>query len=176
MSQKTTLAGRITTLFSNTTGDLAKLRNQIADLKQQRDRVASGRLTKAETIQRLNEFVDNEAAGFNAKDRFANAASTSDATPSDITGFQVWKGDAGPLLCWLLGDAIKHRLAELVEESNFPEGLSADKRPAAIKGLEARIYALEVEEEAIITDAEAAGMDIPRREDCDPRVVLEVRD
>lgn len=176
MSQKTTIGAHITALFGSTTGDLAKLRNQITELKQQRDHVASGRLTKAETIQRLAEFVDNEAAGFDARHRFANAASTSGATPIDITGFQVWKGDAGPLLCWLLGDAIKHRLAELVEESNLPEGLPADKRPAAIKELEARINALEVEEEAIITDAEAAGMDIPRREDCDPRVVLEVRD
>lgn len=174
MSQQT-LSGRINALFNSATRDLANLREQISDLKQQRDKIALGRLTKNETIQRLNEFVDNEAAGFDAKHRFANAAATSDATPRDITGFHVWQGDAGPLLCWLLGDAIKFRFAELVEECGIPEGLPANKRAEAIRELDTRIYALEVAEEAVIMDAEAAGMTIPRREDCDPRVVLEVK-
>jgi len=176
MSQKKTLAGRIGAIFSSTTGYLANLRDNIDNLKQQRDQIVNGRLTKAETIKRLNEFVDDEAASFDANYRFANAASTHDATPRDITGFQIFGNDAGPLLCWLLGDAIKHRLSEMVEESNLSEGITASKRQEVIAEIEARIYSLEVEEETIITDAEEAGMEIPRREGCDPRVVLEVKD
>lgn len=173
MSKSTNrLAGVINTLAN----DIKKLRQQINDLKHQRDEIINHRLPKSEALARLVEFVDSEAESFDAWHRFGNAAATVDAWPHDIKGFEIARGDIGPLLCWLLGDTIKRRLTGLMEQSNYIEGLPAAEREVAVSKIKSQILDLERTEEAIIIEAEEAGFSIQRRTDFDPAVVLEVHE
>jgi len=172
---KQSWGGKIRALFAGANSDLEQIRAEIGELKRQREEVINTSLPKAEALERLVEFVDSEADSFGAEYRFLNAAATPDAAPQDIGAFEIGRGDTGPLLCWLFGETIKERLSELVEQTKYNEGIPAAEREAAAAEIDRRLLALETEEEEIITSAETAGMDIPRRGDCDPRIVLEVR-
>lgn len=167
---------RFSGVIGAATNDIEKIRQQIEDLKQQREIIINHRLPKPEALARLIEFVDSEASSFNAWSEFGNSAATPAAIPSDITGFEIARGDTAPLLCWLLGDTIKQRLTELINRSDYIEGLPSDKRDDAAAKLNRQILDLERAEESIILDAEEAGLTIPRREDLNPAVVLEVRE
>ncbi|MGE0082451.1 MAG: hypothetical protein AB7U81_14260 [Thiohalomonadaceae bacterium] len=181
-NKRQSFSERMRAVFSDVTNELERVRSQIADLKARRDQVANARLPKAEVLARLNEFVDSEAAGFDAAWHFVNPASSPDARMIDITGFEIGvsgeghhrAADAGGLLCWLMGDVVKKRLAELVNAADFSDAVPADKRAGMLRDLDEQIHALEIQEEALITDADAAGIELARRADCDPAIVLEV--
>lgn len=172
------ITARIGALFRGSNSDLGKLRRQIAKLKDERAIIIESRLPKEEALARLLQFVDAEADSFDGYGRFINAASTHDADPGSIEGFELWQGarapDAGPILCWLLRDTIKEKLAETIRASDYPEGIPSNQRAVAIADIERQLFQLEREEEALICEAEEAGIEIERREDCDPRIVLEV--
>jgi len=51
-------------------------------------------------------------------------------------------------------------------------GLPQDERAARLKEINQQLLALEMSEEAMIEEAEAAGIRIARRVDANPRVVL----
>lgn len=84
-------------------------------------------------------------------------------------------GDGGAaFLVWLLRNEIKERIAALVGDKDTPGALSDEAREARFSELSARRLELERLEEATIVAAEAEGMFIPRRSDCDPRAILEI--
>ena len=167
---------RLSRLIGDVSSEIKQIRLQIADLKQQRDDILTHRVPKPEALARLLEFVDSEAESFDAWYRFGNAVATPDARQHDINGFEIMRGDSGPLLCWLLGDTIKQRLSRLIEQSDYIEGLPAAERESAVSRIEYQIIDLERSEEAIIAEAEEAGFGIQRRPDFDPAVVLEAHE
>lgn len=62
--------------------------------------------------------------------------------------------------------------AELAEFYKGREAMPRDQRDARIKEIEAELLALETTEEGMIRQAEAAGIEILRRANADPRAVL----
>lgn len=90
--------------------------------------------------------------------------------------FASGKVDLASVLIPLLGavDAKKrlHALA-IKEAKNIDSGPPLIERPALIAALQDRHYMIEVEEEALICQAEGLGIDgIYRRHNCNPEIVL----
>lgn len=77
-----------------------------------------------------------------------------------------------PLLAALesWGDVLRDRLATLY--TTLPAVVSSTERPALAASLAERRRALEVEEEALVLTAAAQGIQLARRPDADPVVVL----
>jgi hypothetical protein len=55
-------------------------------------------------------------------------------------------------------------------------GMSPADRDARLAALDQQILSLEREEEQTIAEAEALGLNIPRRLDCDPAIILGLRE
>ena len=92
-----------------------------------------------------------------------------------VTGLPAMPVDLTPLLCSAFGDILKKSLVEAAtrEAEHYVPGLALKDRPGLIKDLEAQIYALEVEEEALVWAAREDGITgIGRRPDLNPEIVL----
>ena len=92
-----------------------------------------------------------------------------------VVGQSQSHADLAPLLCGLFGNAIKTTLVEAATRlaEHYVPGHAMKARPGLIKDLEAQIYALEVEEEALIWAARQDGITgIGRRPDLNPEIVL----
>lgn len=80
--------------------------------------------------------------------------------------------ELGPLLAWLMGDAMVARLHAAIDGADYRPGPPMAERPARIAALKDEMLKLEQREEAIICQAEELGISIPRRPDADPVAVL----
>ena len=82
------------------------------------------------------------------------------------------------VLCRFFGETIKKTLVDAVteESKHYPPGIPILERPALIQDLQAKIHALEIEEEALILEAESAGIALYRRPDVNPKLVLMVEE
>ena len=50
------------------------------------------------------------------------------------------------------------------------------ERRERVAALDSEIHELEIQEEALVSEAEEVGLEIDRRVDADPRIVLEIHD
>lgn len=164
--------------------DLTDLRQRVQETKDEIEWIGSAPPLKDEAIKRVDAAVDCAASKFDfsgsARDLLdGNGIGdllkvTSNAQVVVDDGFGVAKvsQDLGPMLAWLLTDALKMRLCTAIEELNYEAGPPADERPALLAGARERLHSLEAEEENLISDAENAGMDVQRRADADPAIIL----
>lgn len=78
------------------------------------------------------------------------------------------------LLCWLIPEIVRKRAIAHIDElyKARPEGLPTLERDTRLAQIDEQILELELQEEELISEAEAGGMAIARRVDVDPRVVL----
>lgn len=79
---------------------------------------------------------------------------------------------AGPMLAWLMGDALVQRMHAEIDRLDYRPGPPMAERPARVAELKTALRKLEQQEEALICGAEDAGIMIPRRVDADPAVIL----
>lgn len=77
----------------------------------------------------------------------------------------------GVLLAWLHPDLLRERLVNLATEYATGTIPLAD-RPAHRQELEAELYRTEVEEERIVVACEESGLEVFRRPDADPSIIL----
>jgi hypothetical protein len=79
--------------------------------------------------------------------------------------------DMAPMFARLLGP---RALADALwcDLADTPDGPTAAERAKGIAALEAEIFALELEDEALVLASEAAGAPMARRGDADPRAVI----
>jgi hypothetical protein len=77
-------------------------------------------------------------------------------------------GSASGLLCWLFHDRIVESLAPVLEQliGRLPAGVSSEDREQRISELTARLLLLEHQEEALISSAASAGIELARRPYC----------
>lgn len=78
-----------------------------------------------------------------------------------------------PTLCWLMGDELERRLHAKIDADDYVPGPAMADRPDLEKILKIELCRLELQEEAVIFEAEAEHVFIGRRKDADPAVVLE---
>lgn len=84
------------------------------------------------------------------------------------------KLDPFAMLCWLVPDAVQQRFNEEIAKAYVDrEWMDPTQRARQRKELEKKIFELEVAEERLIVQSEQAGIPLTRREDADPRAVLE---
>lgn len=165
------------------------LRERIESLKVEREGLQRGYLPKPECIERTHQMVDSYAGRFEAQGveyhlseqlRPCGAPGHSGLFKYEInsvSGFDYRQTlDLGGLLCFCMGDTIKAKLAETIKAMEFDEGPPAAERPELIKALDKQILDLERKEEALIREAEAAGIKLLRHPDANPAVVLELRE
>jgi hypothetical protein len=76
------------------------------------------------------------------------------------------------LLCWLAGDDLVRWMDAKVEAMEYVPGPAMAERRQLLSDLRKELEKLEREEERLITEAEAAGVFIPRRFDATPEIVL----
>ena len=84
------------------------------------------------------------------------------------------KSDVLNLLCFFLPDQVLAALQGMIGEQSPSNAMPASERIKRVAELEARLLELERSEEAMIVAAAAAGQDILRRVDADPRALLNV--
>lgn len=162
--------------------DLQDLRARIAEAVDEIAWIESAPLPKDEIAERLAAAVDREAARFEAGHRgqlihgdidgVLIASSVNVINAPGGTGSGVGTLDVGPMLCWLLPDHVKARLATAVDALDFESGPPLDQRPGLSADAQQRKHAMEVEEECMTCEGEEAGLDVPRRADADPAVIL----
>jgi hypothetical protein len=79
-------------------------------------------------------------------------------------------GSASRLLCALFPTELKKLLIASVEDVSG--GIAADERPRRILEMEQNIYALEIAEERLVCQALDSGLEVHRRPDVNPLVLL----
>ncbi|QND58224.1 hypothetical protein [Mesorhizobium huakuii] len=150
------------------TEGLDALRAEISDLKAKRNQVESTPVPKQEALKRLDAFLAQ--LGERAERFFYAQVFTQreDYRPPAILPSnmgEVALGFAAPLL--------RERVAALISESyGTGDGPSTEAHRQIVTKLDADIFELELAEEALVRNAEAAGIEILRRADADPRAVL----
>ncbi|TIN84869.1 hypothetical protein [Mesorhizobium sp.] len=146
---------------------LDQLRAQIADLKKRRSQLEMAPVPKEEALKRIDALMDHlteradiflRAEQFTERDRYVMPALGQNAAT-------ILLGFAAPLL--------RQRLVEKLSETYAAgDGPTADAHRQLLAKFDAELLDLELAEESLVRAAEAAGIEILRRGDADPRAVL----
>lgn len=87
-----------------------------------------------------------------------------------VTGVNI--DGAGPMLAWVMGDALVQRMHAEIDHLDYRPGPPLVERAVRLAELKAALRKFEQQEEALICGAEDTGIIIPRRLDADPAVIL----
>ncbi len=158
----------------NTIKQLAEMREQIAELQAERTEVQSALVPRDEALSLLERTIGHYSA---LAPHHPEALLRPGASPTEL--FMILKAspnDFASYFCSIVPDLVRSRFTEAIDEllEQRPPGLPVDERPAAIAKLDAAIRELELTEESLIADAGDAGIELDRRGDADPAVVLDV--
>lgn len=153
---------------------VAQIRGQIADLKRGRDGLAAVRANRTEVAQIIGDAVGAWHEHGTATLR-AVLANTARLGHIDADAFRLparGPADLGPLLCAMLGpQAVAAALLAHLDAA--PDVPDAAGRAARLAEIDAELFRLECEEEALIEASEATDAEpIARRPDADPRAVI----
>ncbi len=164
---------------------LAELRNDIAKVDDELHWLDHAPLDEKDALANVDRYLQSHQestvehffypGGREDLSSFQAQVSLSKVMVQDR--FVIGKGvaDIARVLVPLMGETLRRRLHDLikVEAARIESGPPMAERPQLKKGLLARKYALEVEEEALICAAEDFGIDgCYRRSDCNPEIVL----
>ncbi|MDF1600363.1 hypothetical protein PZ895_11390 [Mesorhizobium sp. YIM 152430] len=165
--------------------EVDRLRTEIAAVDDAWTATATApRPTKA-AIDVLHEEIDAVAARgaprFDMRRRSGPPLAFADqfyirlrqSNPDSGYGLQAHGGGA-EFLVWMMRDEIKARLGAMIDQADVVGALTDEEQEQRFRELSARRLGLERLEEATIVAAEAEGMFITRRDDADPRAILEV--
>lgn len=163
---------------------LAEIRTEITEAQDRLADVDDSGVPKAEYTARLNAWVDDMAQTFEREAEYGvSALRLPQPRPRDVHTLAVpvrgggsyesiAVADAGPMLAFLFGDTLKAKLAEVIQASGYVEGPPTADRPAMRRSLLAELDRLELAEERLIAEAQDIGLDLPRRRDARPEIVL----
>lgn len=160
---------------------IAEVRERRLALLAEREHVAAAPMPPDDATPAVEAWLDEVAAGFDVSFRSMLhpdwRSSPGLSFPRNHGGSGV---DAAPAVRQLLGllvmtnrdavrDIIERSLADAVEGR---EAISNADRARRLGALDAEITAIERAEEALVREAEAAGLPVLRREDARPEIVL----
>jgi hypothetical protein len=155
--------------MSATQHELDRVRHRIADLKAKREAVANAAVTRAEAEAAARTYVRTAA------ERFRPTVGSFVERARPVSNVRDELGhDPEAVLAALAGDRLEAILLQRVAEAyeQHGPGLTAAERAAELARIDADLFDLECQEEALCRAAEAAGQEIDRRPDADPRAVL----
>jgi hypothetical protein len=157
--------------IQETPAQLEKLRANIVQLQEERPKIEKASVPRDEALDLIERTISHNASRvtpmYGVLLRPGENAAALDLVPN---------GHVAAALCSFLPNLVRNKLIAEVDRQleERPSGLPTAERPAALAKIDAAIRKLGVEEEQIITEAEAAGIDLARRGDADPRIVLSV--
>lgn len=161
-----------------------ELRVQIRSVLDEISWIETSPPPKDEVKQRIAAAVDREAARFLEQAQLGDLVHRGEISEllslrgasQLIAGGSVASAtlELAPVLSFLFQETIKARLCEALDKSlvDYSEGPATDDRSALLQSARDRLHALEVEEENLVLEAEAAGIEIHRRADANPAIVL----
>ncbi|RKQ73487.1 hypothetical protein [Oceanibaculum indicum] len=160
---------------------LAALRDRITDIKSEIAMVEQAAPSLEEVEAKIDQWIAQRASNWDCLGRtFATATGTGPTVDYDpFRASDVHEVNRLPLaLCALVPERIK---AAMMGDARAaldvaPMQLTAPERHEKLQQLRSDLFAMEVDEERMICDAEEAGLDVDRRPDADPRAVLAVDD
>ncbi|RXH05692.1 hypothetical protein [Bradyrhizobium guangzhouense] len=149
-----------------------RVRGEIATVVSERQRVQQAGLPIADIRAKAAQWIDQRR-------RFARPKLTVSHDQFDvrfdlyIDNSSVPVPDMAGMMAYLFPERFAKRLDELISEMPEPAfALTVEEKSARLKDIRARLYELEVEEEALISAADELGQIIPRRSTADPRAIL----
>lgn len=157
---------------------LGTLRAKIAEAKAERTRIEELPVPRAVAEQRIGEHLDELAGRWRVE---TSAYTFPSFEPPALVGKAFSAGRSAialtsveVALAALFPELLRQRLiADLDETYAAGDGITDAERRATIELLDRKLFELEVAEEEIIADAEAADVYIARRPDADPHAILE---
>ncbi|TYB81765.1 hypothetical protein [Maritimibacter fusiformis] len=168
-------------------GGLGEIRSRIDELRDQRDAIESRPLPLASVEREVDAWLDTTVANAVTAlpvNRFATPKERRRGEPDFELPLPLRHGantpDAGPAVGILLGllvatnrEAFKMiLLGRLGDYYENREGIEPSAAADLISEIDNEIWSLEHDEEFLIRDAEAAGLELQRRPDANPEIVL----
>lgn len=171
---------------------LEEVRSEIRECEDEIRWLQNAPLVLSEALQNIDRFVTQKRQDLDMRPFFSDADQGIASHPLTASGRAEGGGygrvvegsavviplsnvDLSGLLCSLFPDLIKKVLAGQAERhaEEHEAGPPLSQRPQLIEAAKQRHHTLEVEEEALISQADAAGLDgFFRRIDVNPEVVL----
>lgn len=159
-------------------GELDAIREQIKRMRDERLTVERAPLPRAEAIANLERELATLNNSFKPEiGSFLYGEGTVAAVfVGKDRGAELKIGPA--LLAWLAGPALGEKLKAEINRfyATEPLALSPAERAARLAAIDTKILGFEFEEEDLIAEAESLGLELDRRLDANPAVVLNVID
>ncbi|WP_165967362.1 hypothetical protein [Luteimonas aestuarii] len=154
---------------------VADIRQRIGELQLELDAQRRAPLSDDEAAEKATAMIAAHAAGAQT-DRILSHlihASTSARIgwPVDQDGSSI-EPSAFDLFCALEPKRMHELLKKLIKGSDHLRGPAQGERAERIEALTAELREAEIEEEALITQAEVSGLNVHRRPDADPAIIL----
>lgn len=154
--------------------ELVALRQQIAELQTDIAAHEQVPLSDTEAHKRVDLIVATHSAKVPAKQILGHLiynGPTSIAWPLDHTGSAI-EPSAFDLACALNPDRMRADLRALIAASDHARGPTDTERTKRLAKLRSQLRAAEIEEERLITTLSNQGVNVHRRPDCNPEIVL----
>ena len=153
---------------------LSEIRVQIADIKHSLETSKTAALPLADVEASINATVDSWASRFDA-DWLGRCFVSPDACMTPESFETACAGEDGKLaiiMAWHDPAGLKQRLITAARPYAASKGMSQQDRPAFIRKQEAQLFRLETEEEHLVCQLERDGLEVFRRPDADPSIIL----
>lgn len=159
--------------YETSLAGLAEIRTRIYDTRQKITEIENQALTADEIQASVNKTVDLWAARVDHGWIGINLANSRHVDANMLTAACAGEEDKITcLLAWLHGDELKAKLLASALPFAAENGMTANQRDGKARELEAEQHALEIAEEQIVSGLESRGVEVFRRPDCDPAIVL----
>lgn len=157
-----------------------QIRGSVADLQHEIARLEHGAVSRPEAEARLRALVEYAGRDVAADLRGLVAIDQAPPAPGLTPGGMLGREPAMALLAAVQPEALLAWGMAVLDRYAADRGgwavLSTGERQEEIARLKAELLEIERGEERLIVQAEAAGLIIQRRENADPRAVLELPD
>lgn len=156
-----------------TPADVENIRTKIAAKRAERDEMVDAPPSRVELAERMDRTLAMAVAA--AERRIASRISSMDYSAETLLSARAQgnsdRVDLLPTMIAVLGvDAVRKGLSRFIAEAE--DGPTPAERTARLHAIDAQLLALEQAEERAIRALEAEGVDIVRRGDASPAVVL----
>jgi hypothetical protein len=154
--------------------EVVAVRAQIAELKADIDAHERVPLSDAEAHKRVDAIVATHGARVPSKQILGHliyAGSTAIGWPIDHDGAPI-EPSAFDLACALNPERMRADLRALIAASDHSRGPANAERAKRLTKLRAELREAEIEEERLIGQFLAHGVNVHRRIDCNPEIVL----
>lgn len=166
--------------------DIDAIQQKIADTKARLDALSTDPLPVEDAIRAAESAVDQLASRVEIRGLAGRFFAVHKGIIDDPVRWMSGvldpagrtRGDLGPILAFVVPGLLKGALKLAIEQhgKSLTPGIPLAKRPAERLRLEKELLQYEREEERLICAAEDAGVEVFRRADVNPAVVLLVED